>query len=176
MDHAVTHLAHAPVGQGLFELGLTKQHDVQQFVLVRLQVGQQAHFLQGIERHGVGFVNDQQHTLPRCMAAQELVVQGREAGLGGARQVRQPQVPGNSTQNFIAAEAGVGQVNGADIRSQLADHQARQQGFATAHLGHQGHDALFMLGHMQQRRQNVTPASTRKKEAQVRRDLEWGLA
>ena len=82
---AVAQLAQLVLRQGLVELGLAEQHDLQQLVPVRLQVGQQPHLLEGVLGHDVRLVDQDHHAPAGAVERDQVLLQLAQRDRGAAR-------------------------------------------------------------------------------------------
>ncbi len=61
---------------------MTEQHDLQQLVVGRFQVGEQANFFQRIERHRLRLLDQQHHLLASRMLGDQFVLQQADHFVG----------------------------------------------------------------------------------------------
>jgi hypothetical protein len=168
----VAHLAQFGQGQQRVQFGLAEEHDLQQLVLGRFQVGQELDFLQRLGRHGLGLVDEHHRAPPLGMALQQGFLDGQHQGLTLGRRLQAP-VGNQGLKNLAWAERGVGQVDQIDLiaRQALGQHAA-QHGLAAADLAHHHDDAVFIEHRMVQGVQDGATRLPLEKELSVRRDAE----
>ncbi len=155
-------------GQQFVQLGLAKQHNFQQFVLGRFQVGQQADFLQRGRRHAVRLVDHDHHAPALGVTLDEDGFQRREHVRPVALRRLGHQVAGNGAQNFVAVKNRVGQVNRVRRQGpQPLQQHAAEHGFAHADFTHHTHDSLVMHGSNDQSFEDVATLASGKEESCV---------
>ena len=175
VHHPVAHLAQLGQGQQRVQLGLAEEHDLQQLVLGRFQVGQELDLLQRFGRHGLRLVDEHHRAPPLGVALQQSLLDSQHQGLTLGRGLQTP-IGNQGLQDFTRTERGVGQIDQIDLiaRQALGQHAA-QHGFAAADLPHHHDDAVFIEHRVVQGIQDGTARLPLEKELAVRRDAKRRL-
>ena len=175
VHHPVAHLAQLGQGQQRVQLGLAEEHDLQQLVLGRFQVGQELDLLQRFGRHGLRLVDEHHRAPPLGVALQQSLLDGQHQGLTLGRGLQTP-IGNQGLQDFTRTERGIGQIDQIDLiaRQALGQHTA-QHGFAAADLPHHHDDAVFIEHRVVQGIQDGTARLPLEKELAVRRDAKRRL-
>ena len=74
MGNAFAQLPDVWLPQVFIQFGLSKQHDLQQFMLLSFKIGEQADFLQRGNRHALGFLHKHDDLALLAMALDQIVV------------------------------------------------------------------------------------------------------
>ena len=108
---AFLQLAQVRLGQALVKLRLAEKDDLQELVAGGFQVGEEADFLQGFPRHGMGLVDQHHHPASGGIALQQAFLQGLEQQGGASFGQLQLQLGGQGMENLVPGIGGVGQVD-----------------------------------------------------------------
>ena len=167
---AVENRAGRAFGESLVEFGLSEQDDLQQLVLGRFEVRQQAHLLERIGRHRVRFV-DQSDGAPalapqRDQAVRDGVEQRSCVADFGA------ELEGDRAQQVFGIERRVRQPDRDGRRGQAVEQHAQQHRLAGADLAGDLDDAFVVVQRVFERGERVAALSAGKEVAGRRRDPE----
>ena len=105
---ALAQLANARIGQMCIQLGLSEQHDLQQFFAFGFQIGKQTDFFQRVERHALRFLDEHHHAAIFCMARQQQFLQ-RLLHLQARRSAgeRHMQIRSDGKNNIVGVDARI---------------------------------------------------------------------
>ena len=125
--------------QQFAQFGLAQQDDLQQLVGSGFEIGQQAHLLQRLATHVLGFIDDQHRPIAagvyRQQALVEPLAQCFESVL--ARLDLDPELATDGTQQFARFEHRIQDQRDAGVFRNLFEQQAAQRGLAGADLASQ---------------------------------------
>ncbi len=159
----------------LVEFGLAEQYDLQQLVLIGLEVGQQADFLERLQRHALCLLDEQHHLLVFHVPLQQVILQQvHDFVLGGVARHRQRQLVGDDEEDVLGRNARVGDVDDFDRIRQLQLQHAAQHRLAAADLADHLDNALAAMYRVNQRGEDVAPLAALVEQARIRSNLKRG--
>ena len=157
---------------------LTQQDDLQQFALVGLQVGEQAHLLQHVDREILCLVDDQHRMSAPGVGVEQVAVEAidedLDAGIAGRKvnaefdaEARQQLLHGQLRVEYVGNVAGIGN---------LFEQAAAHRGLARAHLAGQQDEAAAAFDAIQQMGERFLMALAHVQVTRIRRDRKGRLA
>ncbi len=169
------------------QLRLADEEDLQQLVRARLQVGQHAQVLHGLDGHVLRLIDDQDDVVAPLVLANEhrvqVVHQIRDLVLGGllllARGLGQwdAELGVDVLQQGLEGQVGVENKDGLHLvlHAALLQKGSEHRGLAQPHLADHGHEPLAVLQPVDHGGKGLLVAGAQIEEARVRGDVE-GLA
>ncbi len=154
-----------------FQLGLTEEQNLEQFVGGGFQVGQQPDLLQDLGAQVLGFVDDQHRPPSRGMGGQEVPVEPVDQDLdaGGSLRVVDVQLVADGGHQFGAVQLGVEDQGHVDQVGNLLEEASAQGGFAGAHLAGDLNEPPHLAHAVQKVRQGLPVLLAQEKKARVGR-------
>ena len=132
--HPLRQLPQLVPRQEVAQLGLAHQHDLDELLGVRLQVGDEPDLLEHLRREVLGFVDQQDDVASRRARLQEEAVEGvHEALLRGAVR-RDVEVVEDRAQELVRGEGGVEHEGGVGVRAELREEVAGECRLPGSHL------------------------------------------
>jgi len=179
-EDALAELAEAAFGEAGLELGLADEDDLQEFLGVGFEVGEEAELLHDFEGEVLGFVDDEDDVLAGVDAAQEGgveaagevgVVEGEGAVGGGVGDFAEFAEDGG--EEFAFGEAGVENEGGFDAGGvEFVEEGAAEGGFAAADFAGEDDEAGFLGEAVAEVGEGVVVGGAEVKETGVGGDVE----
>jgi hypothetical protein len=167
---AVAQLAQLGLGERGIELGLAEQHDLQQLVAVRLEVGQQAPVLERVLGHDVRLVDQDHHAPSGAVEPDQMLLQLAQRHRPALLREAQLELVGDRVQDFVARERRRREIDRVDLGRQPLHQHAAQHGLAAADFARDLDDALVVQHGVDQRFQGSAAVGAVEEEIGVRRD------
>ena len=176
---ALRELAQVVARQHRAQFRLPQQDDLQQLLRGGLEVGEQAHLLQRIERQVLRLVDDQHHAQPLRVGLEQVGVEYVDQRLDAAPAAfdGQPQFLADRFKQLDRRYARVQHQRHARVLRQLLQQQAAQRGLAGADLAGQLHEAAAaaLADAETQVRERIAVTLAEEHEARIRGDRERWL-
>ena len=75
MGDSFLQLTHVGARQYLVQLGLAEEHQLQQFVAIRFEIGQEPNVFQRFRRHGMGFIDEDDDSFSFRVKPDQVILQ-----------------------------------------------------------------------------------------------------
>jgi hypothetical protein len=165
-------LAQLAAPELVLELGLADQDDLEELARGRLEGGEDADLLEGLDAHLLRLVEYHHHRLALLPRGEEMLVQrGHELALGGTPPV-DAEVVEDGADQLDVREVGVEDERALDVGGQLAQERAAEGGLAGAHVADEGHEPLLAGDAVEETGQDLVVAFRPEEEAWVGRENE----
>ena len=176
MGNAFAKLPDILLAQILIQLRLSEQHDLQQFIVLRFQVGEQADFLQRGNRHPLRFLHEDHNLSLLAVAFHQIFVQ-RVRYFQAARVLwyAQLHLERNGVKNFFRRHTRICQIDGFNIRRQTGLQHTAQHRFAAAHFPGHLDDAFPVRDRVDQCFQDGAAIAALEEHIRIGCDLEGGV-
>src|SRR5229473_46564 len=157
----------------LIELRLTRQHNLQQFLLRRFQVGQKPDLFQYFRRQVVSLVHHQDGRQFLLMSLQQEAIQDVNQLVFGFARDRQPEIKRDVTHEFQRRKRGIeNQGEGHIAALQQPQQRAQNERLSGANLARQNYESAVRCHSVIQRSERFVVPRRGKQKRRVRRDFE----
>src|SRR5271165_2797463 len=157
----------------LVQFRLSGEHDLQELLPGRLQIGQQPYLFQQFPRQVVRFIHHQQGSQFLPVPRQEERVQRQQDFILRLARYRQSKIPRDIAEKLQRRQAGIEDQREGNVALLQQPKQGTQhQGLAGTDFPAQDHESLVRRHAVVQRRQCFVVPRRRKQKRRIGRDLE----
>lgn len=143
-EDALAELAEGIVTEFRFQFGLSDEEDLEEFAGIGFEVGEEADMFEGLERHILGFVDDEDNFAALADQEEEEFIELIEKILAGTGWFGNAQFAKDGLKELGIGEFWIEDECGGDgLGFQLGEQLAAEGGFAAADLTGKDDEALF---------------------------------
>jgi hypothetical protein len=171
---AIAQLPQRWLGERRIEFGLAEQHDLQELVPARFEVGKEPYLLERVLRHDVRLVDEDHHATAGAVELDEMLLQLAQRDAAPLREL-ELEIVGDRMQDLVARERRRGEIDGFHLGGQPLHEHAAEHGFAAADFARHLDDAFVMHHGIGERLERRAALGAVEEEVRVRRDAKGRL-
>ena len=163
-------------GELLLQLRLAHHYDLQKFLLVRLQIGEQPHLLEHLEGKVLRLVDDEHNFAALGDAVEQHLVHLGDEVVLAAREIMLAEFGEDGLEHLRLGDAGVENERGVVVLGvEFVQELATERGLAAAHLADKHDEALFLAHAILQVLQGLLMGGAQVEKLRVGSDMKRHL-